>query len=469
MTGTDRSLLRSLSNRKTAIPRRLSFGIATFAVFSLFQPPPLFAADFLVDPHEISATASSTLPPLLGRSVSYEATKTLDGKLDTGWSEGVLGSGIGESITYRLSKPMRITRIEIVNGYAKSPAMFAANARLRKAKISTDFGDKEVTLKDLAEWQTIIPNAGPTDSVRIEVLSAYQGTRYQDLIISEIRFWREADFSSPEEVGRGDESPLQRRDAPPEHIAAQLEAFVGAGPGEACYNVDQPEPAIIVDPATTEIGLFSNLCFTGFNPELPITVEVQASDGIVQTRQFTASYSYQREARVFFWLWPARPGMAAGRYQIKATQGNREATAALKVRPASTPRLRIVPFDPHDIMAGDFPPMAPQPGARFEILLAGFPPNASIALHIYGARDRGAVTYLTTVQITTDREGQTIYHLAAPPEGGDGVYCLGIDPEYTSRYYVTPAILEYEPNYRPDAQHTCFDTLFGVGKVYWGG
>lgn len=468
MLTADQNSFRPFSTPGNAVRRKVTFAFATLSLLQLL-PAPLLAQGILVDPAEIVATASSTLPPPADRSSSYDASNTLDGNLGTGWSEGAIGPGIGESLTYQFSKPMRISRVEIVNGFAKSPTLFSANARIRDAQIFTNFGAKEVTLNDSSEWQTIIPNAGPTDVITLDVLSVYEGTSYEDLVVSEIRFFREADFSSAAEVGGDGSSPLLRRDAPPEYVASQLELYVGAGPGEACFDADQPQAGVVVDPATIEIGLFSNLCFTGFDVKLPITVEIQAPDGSAQTATFAARYSHQQDTPVFFWFWPARPGMGAGGYRITALQGNRQATGVLQVRPASSPRLRVVPFDLHDVSAGDLPPVATQPGADFEILLAGFPSNAAIALHVYGARDAGSVSYLTTVQVSTDKNGQAIYRMAAPTTGGDGVYCLGIDPEHIARYYRSPEHLNYDPDYRPDAQHVCFDTWFGVGKAYWGG
>ena len=137
----------------------------------------------------ISAEASSVLPPVPDEGLSYGPDNTLDGDLATAWNDGAPGSGVGERLTFAFDEPVELVSLEIVNGYAKSADLYAANARVREARIVTDEVTTDVELLDIISPQTIDGPFGTTGSVTIEVLSVYPGNRYEDLAISEIVFW----------------------------------------------------------------------------------------------------------------------------------------------------------------------------------------------------------------------------------------------------------------------------------------
>jgi hypothetical protein len=137
----------------------------------------------------IKASASSTHPDT--RSSTYGIRNTLDGKLATAWNHNgpVRGAGVGETLTYRFRRPVRLMRVDIVNGYAKSPTSFQENGRIRQVTIISDGLQANLTLKDAVARQRLWEEFGVTTTVTVRVRSVYPGTRYDDLAVSEIAFF----------------------------------------------------------------------------------------------------------------------------------------------------------------------------------------------------------------------------------------------------------------------------------------
>ncbi len=164
-------------------------------------------------------------------SSMYGPSKAFDGQLDTAWSEGVPGDGIGEVLIADLSpeKPLKI-----FTGYAKSKDLWLKNNRPRNIKIFilksiktssnqmdsypidiTVIDEQYATLKDVFDWQPLpvekskitFENREKSQDekyskkerdeywekrenymIGIQILSVYQGTKYQDTLISEISY-----------------------------------------------------------------------------------------------------------------------------------------------------------------------------------------------------------------------------------------------------------------------------------------
>ena len=142
-----------------------------------------------VDPRTISASASSELPP--ADSVTYSIRNTLDGNSRTAWNNhsAVAGSGVGETLTYRFPRAVHLVRIGLVNGYAKTAELRAANGRIRGVLITTDARTLRATLSDTASPQRLNRDFGLTRKVTLRVTSIYPGARYTDLALTEIAFW----------------------------------------------------------------------------------------------------------------------------------------------------------------------------------------------------------------------------------------------------------------------------------------
>lgn len=134
-------------------------------------------------------SASSSLKPAL----AYGAGNLMDGKKDVAWSEGIKGNGIGETVIFTTEEPLWISRIKFWNGYQRSPKHYSANSRLK----SFQFGVKGSVLKtysllDSAEPQMIeLGDYLEGTEFVLKINTGYSGAKYQDLVISEMRFYYE--------------------------------------------------------------------------------------------------------------------------------------------------------------------------------------------------------------------------------------------------------------------------------------
>jgi hypothetical protein len=136
-----------------------------------------------------SVSATSTLPPVPG--ITYHASNVLDDDNTTAWCEGVRGNGIGESLTFAFAVPVRLHRIDVVNGYNKGGSdqvAYRANARAENVQIGSSAGSRLATLRDVRGVQHLpVPNSATT-FVKLTVKSVHAGIRYEDLCLTDIQF-----------------------------------------------------------------------------------------------------------------------------------------------------------------------------------------------------------------------------------------------------------------------------------------
>lgn len=125
----------------------------------------------------------------------YPPENTTDGKLETAWLEGVKGNGIGEWIMYSAEKEQTVSSITIYNGYLKNDKVYINNGRIKK--ISLEFSDGEIITKDIAKtnfsnakngFKINLDTPKATTSVKLTILSAYQGAYYTDTALSGVTF-----------------------------------------------------------------------------------------------------------------------------------------------------------------------------------------------------------------------------------------------------------------------------------------
>jgi hypothetical protein len=131
--------------------------------------------------------ATSTLAPI----DAYHPSYLFDGRLDFGWVEGAKGPGVGECVEIELERPVEVTAVELWNGYQRSADHFRKNARARKVSVGADRKVlKSFPVKDAMGAQKLVLPA-PVASSRwcLRIDEAFPGTHYQDLVISELRFW----------------------------------------------------------------------------------------------------------------------------------------------------------------------------------------------------------------------------------------------------------------------------------------
>jgi Nicotine adenine dinucleotide glycohydrolase (NADase) len=138
-----------------------------------------------VDPDDVTATASSTLS-----DNRFVVTNTLDGDRTTCWQSAgdQLESNVGVQLTYQFPEPVRIARITLVNGWARSPADFQNNQRVARASVNTDAGTTIWRVRDTAEPQTLELDPEPTSLVTLVIQEVYPGERFRDLAVTEVAF-----------------------------------------------------------------------------------------------------------------------------------------------------------------------------------------------------------------------------------------------------------------------------------------
>jgi len=94
---------------------------------------------------------------------------------------------VGKSFDYL--KPMKLSGIRLINGYAKSKEIYAANNRVKKAEVILHDGTSFVfDLKDnTMGFQTLdFCREVTTKSITIKILDVYKGNKYNDTCISEV-------------------------------------------------------------------------------------------------------------------------------------------------------------------------------------------------------------------------------------------------------------------------------------------
>ena len=143
----------------------------------------------------------------------YGPDMAFDGDMSTSWVEGVEGNGIGQKLAFVIQgKPERIL---IVPGYGVEK-YFGPNNRLKKAVLTLYRSEREVSqIRERISFESLlsvvlefedrlttqsfplaIPNLppgsmGPTEIVGLlEIAEIYQGSKYDDTCIAEIRFER---------------------------------------------------------------------------------------------------------------------------------------------------------------------------------------------------------------------------------------------------------------------------------------
>jgi hypothetical protein len=122
---------------------------------------------------------------------SFGPPQMADANPDTAWNNDgeQFEDGVGEVIDLFLSEPAWVERVVVANGYQLDADAYASNARIKRAAIGFDGGERVVAnLLDLGlERQAVeLPEPRLTTTVRIEVLETFAGDTYPDLAVSDI-------------------------------------------------------------------------------------------------------------------------------------------------------------------------------------------------------------------------------------------------------------------------------------------
>jgi hypothetical protein len=124
---------------------------------------------------------------------NYLAIYLGDDNPKTSWTEGKDDVGLGEKVSVEHTPLEDATklRLEIRNGYQKTPRLFTRNARAKEITLQLLPSGKtsKHTLTDAEGWQSVTAEqpAGPLKGYVIEFNSVYKGSHYEDLVVSDIQ------------------------------------------------------------------------------------------------------------------------------------------------------------------------------------------------------------------------------------------------------------------------------------------
>lgn len=134
---------------------------------------------------EGTVTALSVLEP----KFTYSPELLFDSRIENAWLEGDRGSGKGEFLKFRFDKKILISAIKINNGYQRTDELYRGNARIKSIR----FGNSKTKYKySLNDSKIQVIPVEPTVSSRdffIEITDVYKGEQFDNLAISELRFY----------------------------------------------------------------------------------------------------------------------------------------------------------------------------------------------------------------------------------------------------------------------------------------
>ena len=153
-----------------------------------------------------TVAASSQYISSEGKETSFDPRNAFDGKLQTAWSEGKSNDeGTGEFIILTFEKPVVLTRVSVVNGYANTEESYKNNSRVASLKVISGNG-QEVAI-DLVDNNLDYQSSDMElygSSFKFMINKTYSG-KMSDTCISEIRLEGRSDFAGDNEYGDGDE------------------------------------------------------------------------------------------------------------------------------------------------------------------------------------------------------------------------------------------------------------------------
>lgn len=152
------------------------------------------------------ATATSYLGTVATDGQTYEPEHIIDGDYTTAWIEGKDTLGIGESVSLEFGEIDRIKRMLIYNGFLNTKYRYAVNGKV--TRLLAEFSDgtsKTIEVNIISVPEDKVPfgkdEMSPTEivfdvpisakNVKLTVLDAVAGTKYNDVAISEVEIYHE--------------------------------------------------------------------------------------------------------------------------------------------------------------------------------------------------------------------------------------------------------------------------------------
>ena len=121
----------------------------------------------------------------------YDVSNILDNNQNTAWVEGKSDSGIGEWIYFESPIEKTISKMIISNGYHKTNELYLENNRIEIVEIETSDGNSfEVGIVDyMLPIEIEFEEPLKTNSIRIKIKSVFSGSKYNDTVISGVKFY----------------------------------------------------------------------------------------------------------------------------------------------------------------------------------------------------------------------------------------------------------------------------------------
>ena len=135
--------------------------------------------------------ASSTLKPQ--GSNNYDVKNLSQLTVLSAWSEGIVGYGIGETISVTMPDigNIPILGIRIINGYSKSKSAYYNNSRVKELLVYQNGKPvAKLQLKDIPDaLQNFSMNLSSGDKIIFEIVDVYKGKKYDDTLLTLLTFW----------------------------------------------------------------------------------------------------------------------------------------------------------------------------------------------------------------------------------------------------------------------------------------
>ena len=124
------------------------------------------------------------------RAVFHGASLAVDGNLQSCWSEGVDGWGIGEFITISFDDVYEVKGFNIWTGHQKSQDLFYKNGRPAAIRVVVNGISQYYQLHNsMGSQQIYFPYPVRTNSVKIIIADVFKGYKYKDTCIAEVSFF----------------------------------------------------------------------------------------------------------------------------------------------------------------------------------------------------------------------------------------------------------------------------------------
>jgi hypothetical protein len=157
----------------------------------------------------VSIESSSTLAGSGG--VTYGENHLIDGKRSNVWVEGdTEGSGVGTTLMFELGQTQPVSGFRIWNGNWYSHDFWARHNRVRDLEIVFSDGSREnIQLTDTMSSEYVrFDSPKQTSSMRLRILSVYNGSTFDDTVISEIQLENNSGVSEAIPLSATDSSHL---------------------------------------------------------------------------------------------------------------------------------------------------------------------------------------------------------------------------------------------------------------------